>query len=75
MTEIREYGAGAIQVNRRLRATLEELHDEVIPSHRAAVADELARLDAAVARRFGDSPDFDRARTADRQGIGGPGER
>lgn len=75
VTEIREYGAGAIQVTRRLRATLEELHDEVIPSHRAAVADELARLDAAVARRFGGSPDFDRARTADRQGIGGPGER
>ncbi len=75
VTEIREYGAGAIQVNRRLRATLEELHDEVIPSHRGAVADELARLDASVARRFVDSPDFDRARTADRQGIGGPGER
>ena len=72
VTEIREYGASAIQVNRRLRALLEELHDEVLPQHQAAVADELARLDASVARSFGDSPDLDRASTPDRQGIGGP---
>ena len=36
--------------------------------HRAAVEDELARLDASAARRFADSPDLDRARAADRQG-------
>jgi uncharacterized membrane protein len=71
-TEIRRYGAGSMQVNRRLRAMLEELYDEVLPEHRPAVADELARLDASVEVFFGNSPDLDRARTADRQGLGGP---
>ena len=61
-----------MQVSRRLRAMLEELHDEVLPEHRAAVADELRRLDASVEAHFGDSPDLDRAKTADRQGLGGP---
>jgi uncharacterized membrane protein len=73
--EIREYGAGGIQVMRRLRAMLEELHDEVLPQYRAAVRDELARLDATVQRSFGGSVDFDRASMADTQGIGGPRAR
>jgi uncharacterized membrane protein len=72
VTEIREYGARSIQVNRRLRALLDELHEEVLPQHRAAVEDELARLDASVAVAFAGSPDLDRVVTADRQGIGGP---
>jgi len=70
-TEIREYGAGSVQVNRRLRALLAELHSKVLPDYRAAVEDELARLDASVADHFHDSPDLDRACTADRQGLGG----
>jgi hypothetical protein len=36
------------------------------------VEDELARLDASLAQHFAASADQDRARTADRQGIGGP---
>jgi uncharacterized membrane protein len=75
VTEIRDYGARAIQVNRRLRAVLEELRDEVRPEHRPAVENELARLDASVARSFAGSPDLDRAATADHQGIGGPAVR
>lgn len=71
VTEIREYGSSAIQVMRRMRALLEELRDEVRPEHRTAVEEELARLDATVARTFGDSVDLDRASTADPQGIGG----
>ena len=71
MTEIRDYGATAIQVMRRMRAMLEELRDEVRPEHRPAVEEELARLDATVARTFADSVDVDRANTADPQGIGG----
>ncbi len=71
VTEIREYGSSAIQVMRRLRAMLEELHEEVRPEHRAAVEEEIARLDATVARTFGDSVDADRASTPDPQGIGG----
>jgi uncharacterized membrane protein len=70
--EIREYGAGGIQIMRRLRAMLEELHHEVRPEYRAAITAELARLDATVEHAFGGSVDFDRASTADTQGIGGP---
>jgi uncharacterized membrane protein len=70
-TEIRCYGASAIQVMRRMRALLEELHDEVREEHRPAIDEELARLDATVASNFADSVDLDRARIPDSQGIGG----
>jgi uncharacterized membrane protein len=70
-TEIRCYGASSIQVMRRMRALLEELHDEVREEHRPAIDEELARLDATVARNFADSVDIDRAQVADPQGIGG----
>jgi uncharacterized membrane protein len=71
VTEIREYGAGGIQVMRRMRAMLEDLREQVRPEYQAAVGEELERLDATVAQRFGSSVDLDRARTADAQGIGG----
>jgi uncharacterized membrane protein len=71
VTEIREYGGGGIQVMRRLRAMLEELREQVRPECRAAVGEELGRLDATVAQRFGSSVDLDRAGAADAQGIGG----
>jgi uncharacterized membrane protein len=74
VTEIREYGATGIQVNRRLRAMLEELRETVRPEYRPAVEDELTRLAASVASAWADSPDLDRALAADRQGIGGPPE-
>ena len=73
VTEIREYGASGIQVMRALRATLDDLRETVGPDHRAAVDEELARLDATLAARWSDSVDADRARIADGQGIGGPG--
>ena len=72
VTEIREYGAASIQVVRRLRAMLEELRETVLPKHRAAVEDELRRLDATVVRHWSDSVDLDRASVAGPQGIGGP---
>jgi uncharacterized membrane protein len=72
VTEIREYGAPSIQVARRLRATLEALRVTVLPDYIPAVDDELARLDRSVETSFGASPDADRARLPDRQGIGGP---
>jgi uncharacterized membrane protein len=75
VNEIREYGNGGIQIMRRMRALLDELHAEVRPEYRAAVRDELARLDATVAQSFGDSVDLDRASAADTQGIGGPRTR
>ncbi len=71
VTEIRHYGATSVQVVRRLRAMLEELHGAVGPDRRAPIEEELARLDAHVEETFGGSTDLDRAREPDRQGIGG----
>ena len=71
LTEIREFGATSVQVMRRLRALLEELLETVRPEHRAALEEELRRLDATVADAWRDSVDLDRASEADRQGIGG----
>jgi uncharacterized membrane protein len=71
VTEIREYGASSIQVMRRMRAMLEELHRDVLPEHRPAIDDELARLDATVRHAFGHSSDLDRACVPDVEGIGG----
>ena len=73
VTEIREYGASGIQVMRALRAMLEDLREDVRREHRAAVEEELARLDSTLAANWSDSVDLDRAAVADRQGIGGPG--
>jgi uncharacterized membrane protein len=72
VTEIRLFGASSVQVTRRLRAVLEELRGAVLPEHRSAVEDELARLDATVKRAFGGAVDLDRAGRADDQGLGGP---
>jgi uncharacterized membrane protein len=75
LTEIREFGATSVQIMRRLRALLEELLETVRPEQRAAVEEELRRLDATVADGWRDSVDLDRASVADRQGIGGPANR
>jgi uncharacterized membrane protein len=72
VTEIREFGAGSIQVARRVRALLEELGELVLPDNRAAVDEELRRLDATVAASYVDSIDLDLAMSPDHQGIGGP---
>ena len=72
VTEIREYGATSIQVTRRLRALLGELGELVLPENRAAVDEELRRLDATVAASHANSIDLDLARSPDHQGIGGP---
>jgi uncharacterized membrane protein len=72
VTEIRTYGASSIQVVRRLRAMLGDLRDSVLPEHRSAIDEELARLDATLARTFGGTEDLEGALTADRQGIGSP---
>jgi uncharacterized membrane protein len=72
ITEIREYGATSIQVTRRLRALLEELNELVLPENRAAVDEEVRRLDATVSAAHADSIDLDMARSRDHQGMGGP---
>jgi uncharacterized membrane protein len=70
--EIRQFGLGSMQVVRRLRALLIELEEQVLPEHRAAVNDQLARLDAAVSERWAGSVDLAELSVGDRQGIGGP---
>jgi uncharacterized membrane protein len=71
VTEIREFGASSVQVNRRLRAMLESVRAAVPPTLRPPLDEELARLDASVATSFAGSVDLDRARVADPQGLGG----
>jgi len=71
-TEIRQYGGTSVQVVRRLRALLEDLRQRVKPEYRAAVDEQLRRLDATVDEHWGSSVDLDLARLADGQGIGGP---
>ena len=72
VTEIREYGATSVQIPRRLRSMLEELHNAVSPENREAVERELTRLDATVEESWRSSVDRDLAVAADGQGIGGP---
>jgi uncharacterized membrane protein len=72
VTEIRRYGATSVQVSRRLRAMLEELRSGVPPERRAAVDDELGKLEASVTASFADEGDRSLAAESDRQGIGGP---
>jgi uncharacterized membrane protein len=72
VTEIREYGATSIQVTRRLHAMLDELGQLVLPENRAAVDDEMRRLNATVDASYAGSVDRDWAAASDRQGIGGP---
>ena len=72
VTEIREYGATSIQVARRLRALLEELSELVLPENRAAVDDEMRRLNATVTAAHAASSDLALALSPDHQGIGGP---
>jgi uncharacterized membrane protein len=70
-TEIRHYGRDSIQVQRRLRAMLEDLI-ETLPARRAPVLqNELALLASSTKRTFHDVADQTLAETGDLQGIGG----
>ena len=71
VSEIRQYGAGSIQVDRRLRAMLEHLIRELPAARRPPLEEELALLGEAVDRGFRDEADRRRARVADHQGVGG----
>ena len=70
-TEIRQYGDESIQVQRRLRAMLENLID-TLPERRATVLQkELALLTTSSKRSFPDLEDQNLAEAGDLQGIGG----
>lgn len=71
VSEIRLFGAGSLQIPRRLRAMLEHLM-EVLPSPRApALRQELALLHSAMDREYPEAADRRRAEISDRQGLGG----
>jgi uncharacterized membrane protein len=71
VTEIRQYGEGSLQVDRRLRAMLERLIAALPEARRPPLQQELALLNSAVARKFPDEADRKRAGVADYQGVGG----
>jgi uncharacterized membrane protein len=69
--EIRQYGAGSIQVSRRLRSALVGLADSVVLDSRVgAVQRYLKQLDAGIGRSSLDADDQEKARDEDRQGLG-----
>jgi uncharacterized membrane protein len=71
VTEIRHYGEGSIQINRRLRAMLEHLIATLPEIRRPPLQQELAILSGSVGRQFPDEEDRKRAGVADHQGVGG----
>ena len=70
-SEIRHFGEGSMQINRRLRAMLEHLIRELPEDRRPPLEEELAMLVNAVKRGFRDEEDRKRAGVADYQGVGG----
>ena len=69
LTEIQDYGAAAIQVERRLAALLTFVRAHV-PAARAAAVDRLAEQRAAVVRKAFTDGRRERAEQADPQGLG-----
>jgi uncharacterized membrane protein len=69
--EIRQYGAGSVQVMRRLRSALTGLADSLTsPARIEAVQKYLERLDAMIERSSLEADDRLAARQEDRQGLG-----
>jgi uncharacterized membrane protein len=69
--EIRVYGAGSLQVCRRMRAALEDLRNATDGSRHAAIDEHLQRLQATVRRAFPPgSTDVQIASVSDRTGLG-----
>lgn len=67
--EIRSYGAGSLQVMRRLHALLSDLRQVVPPERLPAVEHLLQRVNATIDRAFPDPEDQILAKEPDRQGI------
>jgi uncharacterized membrane protein len=71
VSEVRQFGAGSLQVNRRLQAMLEHLLEVLPEDRRPPLREELVLLGKAVERSFDNEEDRRRAKVADRQGVGG----
>jgi uncharacterized membrane protein len=70
-TEIRQYGRDSIQVQRRLRAMLNDLVETLLVRRAPVLEKELALLATSSKRTFPDLDDQTLAGSADLQGIGG----
>ena len=70
VTEIRQFGAGSMQVASRLQVLLEHLLQVLPDARKPALQQELSLLQRAVQRHFPDDEDRARAQTGDFQGIG-----
>jgi len=70
-TEIRQYGRDSIQVQRRLRAMLEDLMETLSPPRHAVLQKEIQLLGTLSRRAFVDIDDQALAESGDLQGIGG----
>lgn len=74
--EIRQFGAGSVQVMRRLRSALAAVAESMLTPDRAdAVQRYLKHLDLAIERSTFDRQDRATAREQDRQGLGLSGPR
>jgi uncharacterized membrane protein len=71
VSEIRQFGEGSLQVDRRLRAMLEHLIGALPEARRGPLQQELTMLGSGVERKFRDEEDRKRAGIADYQGVGG----
>jgi uncharacterized membrane protein len=75
LDEIQSYGAGSMQVTRRMKALMADLLSVVSEERRAAVASRQERLERTIARAFSDQDDQRDASVEDRQGLGVPRTR
>jgi uncharacterized membrane protein len=73
-TEIRSYGAGNIQIARRLRAMLFNLMSTLPAPRHAALQEQFDLLDRSVATYYSEPHELALARTPDPQGLGGSSE-
>jgi len=71
VTEIRQFGRESIQVNRRLRAMLENLSETLPPDRGALLRQELSLLHRSAERFFTEPEDRALAEVGDSQGVGG----
>jgi uncharacterized membrane protein len=69
--EIRQYGAGSLQIARRLRAAIENLIETLPEDRHDALHAELALLDRAIVLKHPFAEDLALARIPDLQGLGG----
>jgi len=71
LTELRHYGAGNVQVARRIRAMIERVMKSVPETRVPALLQQLALLDIAIERVHLSPEDLALARVPDSQGLGG----